>query len=154
MKRVLRILSVFAALILGAIGYGQIVGFTGSPPTGIGVRDGRLTPCKASPNCVTSYDRDGYSAIAPLKIDGDVAAVMAKLKAALGTLPRIETVDANGGYLYVTQRSKLMGYVDDVEFLYDPGAGVVHVRSASRLGHSDLGANRDRIERLRAALGG
>lgn len=154
MKRVFRILQVLIGLGLATIGYGQAVGFSGSPPTDIGVRDGRLTPCKTSPNCVTSYDRDGYSAIAPLKIDGDVGAVMTKLKAALANQPRVTIVDASGGYLYVTQRSKLMGYVDDVEFLFDPGAGVVHVRSASRLGHSDLGINRDRIERLRAALGG
>jgi uncharacterized protein (DUF1499 family) len=154
MKRVVRILAVFAALVGAAIAYGQAVGFTGSPPTDIGVRGGRLAPCKTSPNCVTSYDHEGYSAIAPLKIDGDVATAMAKLKTAVGTLPRVTVVDANGGYLYVTQRSKLMGYVDDVEFLFDPGAGVVHVRSASRLGHSDMGVNRDRIERLRAALGG
>ena len=56
------------------------------------------------------------------------------------------------GYLYAEFRSKLMGFVDDVEFLADPAAGVVHVRSASRLGRRDFGVNRSRIEALRAIL--
>jgi uncharacterized protein (DUF1499 family) len=45
-----------------------------------------------------------------------------------------------------------MGFVDDVEFLADRASGVVHVRSASRLGRRDFGVNRARIEELRAIL--
>jgi uncharacterized protein (DUF1499 family) len=67
-------------------------------------------------------------------------------------MPRTTVVAAETGYLYAEFRSKLMGFVDDVEFLVDPAKGVIHVRSASRLGRRDFGVNRDRIERLRSLL--
>jgi uncharacterized protein (DUF1499 family) len=63
----------------------------------------------------------------------------------------VEVVTDNGNYLYATFTTPLMKYVDDTEFLF-MGDGIVHVRSASRVGHSDLGANAERIERLRKAL--
>ena len=61
-------------------------------------------------------------------------------------------VQVEPGYLYAEFRSKLMGFVDDVEFLADPVKGVVHVRSASRLGRRDFGVNRERVEQLRSIL--
>lgn len=118
----------------------------GEPPQDIGVVDGRLTACPDSPNCVTSYASDETHGIAPLQ------ATLEQVRGALNGMERTNIVNQDGNYLYVEFTTALMGYVDDVEFLYDPAAGVTHVRSASRLGYSDLGANRKRIEALRAAL--
>jgi uncharacterized protein (DUF1499 family) len=59
----------------------------------------------------------------------------------------------DGNYLYAEYKSALLGYVDDVELLLDEKAALVHVRSASRLGRSDFGVNRKRIEELRRLIG-
>jgi uncharacterized protein (DUF1499 family) len=61
-------------------------------------------------------------------------------------------VEEEAGYLHAVCRSRLFGWADDLELRIDTEAGVVHVRSASRVGYSDLGVNRRRVERLRAAL--
>jgi uncharacterized protein (DUF1499 family) len=67
-------------------------------------------------------------------------------------MERTTIIEATDSYLYAEFKSKLMGYVDDVEFYLDPAANVIQVRSASRLGQSDLGVNRQRIETIRQKL--
>ena len=115
-------------------------------PTNLGVKNGYLAPCKRTPNCVSSQadasDREHY--IAPLK------ASMEEVRKAVESLPRTRIVLAQSNYLYAEFRSKLLGYVDDVEFFFDGAA--VQVRSASRLGRRDFGVNRARIEQLRKML--
>lgn len=118
----------------------------GEPPTNIGVLNDRLTPCPDSPNCVSSFETDEEHGIQPL------AAPLADIEQVLVGLDEANIVSSDGNYLYAEFTSRIMGYVDDVEFLYDANAGVTHVRSASRLGYSDLGANRNRIEGIRSAL--
>jgi len=56
--------------------------------------------------------------------------------------------------LHATYKTPLVGYTDDLELLLDEDSGVLHIRSASRIGRSDLGANRKRIEALRLLLKG
>jgi uncharacterized protein (DUF1499 family) len=119
----------------------------GEPPQNIGVQNGRLTPCPDSPNCVSSFATDETHAIEPL------AASLADVERVLLEFDDTNIVSSEGDYLYAEFTTRIMGYVDDVEFLYDRNNGVTHVRSASRLGYSDLGANRNRIERIRSALG-
>ncbi len=119
----------------------------GEPPQNIGVLNGRLTPCPDSPNCVSSFATDETHAIEPL------AASLADVERVLLEFDDTNIVSSEGDYLYAEFTTRIMGYVDDVEFLYDRNNGVTHVRSASRLGYSDLGANRNRIERIRSALG-
>lgn len=118
----------------------------GEPPANIGVQDGRLTPCPDSPNCVSSYESDETHGIAPLSAD------LEAIRGVLVDQERTNIVRQEGNYLYAEFTSSIMGFVDDVEFLHDPASGLTHVRSASRLGYSDLGANRNRIEAIRAAL--
>ncbi len=118
----------------------------GEAPQNLGVQDGRLIPCPESPNCVSSFETDETHGIAPLAADIDA------IEAVLLAQERTNIVRKQGNYLYAEFTSRIMGFVDDVEFLYDPASQQTHVRSASRLGYSDLGANRDRIESIRAAL--
>ena len=117
-------------------------------PSNLGVRDGRLAPCKRTPNCVSSQadpgDREHY--IAPIPFTG----TMADLKRAVESMERATVIAVQDNYLYAEYRSKLLGYVDDVELYL--GTGLVHVRSASRLGRRDFGVNRKRVERLRSLL--
>jgi uncharacterized protein (DUF1499 family) len=128
--------------------------FAGKQPTNLGVRDGQLTACPSSPNCVNSQAAasDVAHAIAPIQFGGDSAATMADLKMVIRSMPRTSIVKQANDYLYVEFASKLMGFVDDVEFYFDPSSKNIQVRSASRLGESDLGVNRQRIEEIRSAL--
>jgi uncharacterized protein (DUF1499 family) len=124
---------------------------SGSPAENLGIHDGRLTPCPDSPNCVNSQASDPRHAIAPLPLKGSAQATQALLKQLLASEPRTRLVEESPGYLRAEFSSKLMRFVDDVEFMI--GATAVDVRSASRLGYADFDVNRERIERLRQRLG-
>jgi uncharacterized protein (DUF1499 family) len=126
--------------------------FAGKRPTNLGIQNGRLAPCPSTPNCVCSYDQDAQHQIEPLTYRSSPAEAMAALKRVIQAMERTKIITESENYLYVEFTSKLMGYVDDVEFYLDSAAGVIQVRSASRLGQSDLGVNRKRIEQIRAAL--
>jgi uncharacterized protein (DUF1499 family) len=123
------------------------VSFSFRRPTNLGVKDGLLAPCRSSPNCVSSQadrsDREHY--IEPLR------ASMEDVRKAVAALPRTRIVLAHPNYLHAEFRSRLLGFVDDVEFFFDGVA--IQVRSASRLGRRDFGVNRARIEQLRRMLG-
>ena len=123
-------------------------------PDDLGASGGLLGGCPESPNCVSSASpaSDEQHSIAPFAVQGDGQAAWTALVAAVAALPRTEIVKNEGGYLQAVQTSALMRYNDDFEFLLDSGAGVIHVRSASRVGYGDMGVNRDRIETVRAAL--
>jgi uncharacterized protein (DUF1499 family) len=122
----------------------------GARPAALGVRDGRLAPCPANPNCVSSQEPGADKRVEPLPFSGPATAAMQRLAAIVRSLPRATVVSATGSYLHAEFRSAVFRFVDDVEFLADEAAGVVHVRSASRLGSSDFGVNRRRVEAIRA----
>ena len=119
-------------------------------PTNLGLKDGRLAPCKRTPNCVSSQAeaQDREHQIAPIAFRGS----MAELRRAVESMPRATVIRAEPNYLYAEFRTPLMRYVDDVELYYDERAGLVQVRSASRLGRRDFGVNRRRVEELRALI--
>ena len=118
----------------------------GEPPQNIGVRDGRLTACPESPNCVSSYESSEEHSIAALKAN------LTQIQQILLTIDGANIVEQSSNYLYAEFTSSLMGYVDDVEFLYDAASNATQVRSASRIGYSDMGANRKRVEAIRSQL--
>lgn len=128
-------------------------GLAGVLATGSRVEQGKLAPCPDTPNCVNSQAA-GSSAIAPLAYCGDAQLAWARLHAVLSRWPRIRIVAYADGYLRAEARSRVFGFVDDVEFVLDLDAEVIHVRSASRVGYSDFGVNRRRIEKLRGVLCG
>jgi len=129
-----------------------IFSFSGTRPTNIGVTDGKLLACPDSPNCVSSQSTDAEHKIAPLGYIGDPAKALADLKAVIENMPRTKIITAEGNYIYAEFTSAFMGYVDDVEFYLNIDKSLIEVRSASRLGQSDLGVNRDRVEAIRAQL--
>lgn len=155
--RLLLLVGLAAAALVAA---GQAGLLQGTAPTSLGVRDGRLQPPSARPNSVSSqaalwpdHPQARDAAIAPLPLQpGGGPATMARLQALVQATPGARIVQAEPGYLRAEFTSRWLGFVDDAEFWLDPAAGVVQVRSASRLGRRDLGVNRARIERLRAAL--
>ncbi|MGF1514856.1 MAG: DUF1499 domain-containing protein [Elainellaceae cyanobacterium] len=129
----------------------MVLSFSGTRPNNLGLQGDKLTDCPGSPNCVNSQapQSDGEHHIEPIAC-GDVDTAMARLKSVVGSMARTTIVTESENYLYAEFKSALMGFVDDVEFYLDKAAGVIHVRSASRLGKSDLGTNRKRVEDIRA----
>lgn len=115
----------------------------------LGVHDGRLAACPAKPNCVSSQAKGRYR-VAPLTFTGSASLAMARLKQILASLPRTRIVEESNGYLRAEVASRIFGFVDDIEFYLDEPSALVHVRSASRVGYSDFGVNRARVETIRA----
>lgn len=157
LKKLLVILMSLLAVAIVSIAIfiaipGEKTMFAGKRPTNLGIQSGQLAACPSSPNCVTSFSQDAEHKIEPLTYSSTPTVAMTSLKMAIASLDKTKIIDQTDNYLYVEFTSSLMGFVDDVEFLLDEGAKVIHVRSASRLGQSDLGVNRKRIETIKTKL--
>ena len=125
-------------------------GCGGNMPDNIGGTDGRLVPCPSSPNCVSSLEgEDAEHTIAPLIYTGTLTDARQRLLDIIQSMKRVTIVTADERYIHAEFRSALFRFVDDVEFSFDDEQKIIHVRSASRVGHSDLGVNRKRIEAIR-----
>lgn len=131
----------------------------GTQPTDLGVKDGRLKAPSLTRNSVSSqaalypdHPQTTYAKIEPLPLkNGDAAASFLALTSALQLVQGITVVDQRPDYLYAQAETRWLKFVDDLEFWVNPAAGVVELRSASRLGREDFGANRQRIEAVRSA---
>ena len=158
------LLRVFAFLLLAVlIVFGlwlAFVNFTGREnsmwfggrPSTLGVKEGKLAGPRKTPNSVVSEGIESThpAYVAPIAFTGDPRAALAKLGAVLQALDRVTLIKVEETYLYAEFRSKTLGYVDDFEARVDSAASVIHVRSSSRLGYSDKGFNRSRVELIRA----
>lgn len=155
--RILKWLAIALAVLAAAgVGAGRLGLLQGTAPQDLGVNGGRLKPPSVTPNSVSSqaglyagHPRQIEARIEPLRYQGDGAAAMARLAALVEATDGARIVKREADYLYATYTTPLMRYVDDVEFWRAPTGGLIEVRSASRIGESDLGANRARIEALR-----
>jgi uncharacterized protein (DUF1499 family) len=121
--------------------------FSGARPNNLGVQAGKFAPCPSTPNCVSSQAQDVAHQIQPI-----ASTSLAKVKVAIAKIPDAVIISETDSYLYAEFTSSLMGFVDDVEFYVDSASDVIQVRSASRLGESDLGANRQRISLIRSMM--
>jgi len=153
------VLIVVLAVVLGAIAAGQAGLFQSTAPNDLGVHDGRLKPPSNTDNSVTSqaalypdHPQRAYADIAPLPLRDDGPATLARIKTVVAAMDGAKIVRSEPDYLYAQYTTRLMKFVDDVEFWYDPKAQVIQVRSASRVGKGDMGVNRQRVEAVRAAL--
>ena len=140
MRNVFLSLSVF--LLMGSLSFAQ----SGAPPLGEG---GKLKACPRSPNCVSSQATDPEHAIAPIVYTGSRAEAYVRLKKVLTEMKRTTIVTEQEDYLHAEARSFIFRFVDDVEFFFPAAEKLIHVRSASRVGNSDLGVNRKRVEDIR-----
>jgi uncharacterized protein (DUF1499 family) len=134
------------ALIISVL----LTGCSGSRPTNLGIRDGKLAPCPESPNCVSSQSTDKKHFIKPLSYDGSLAEARGKLVSIIQTMKRSRIISQEDTYIHAEFTSALFRFVDDTEFYFDDRAKTIHMRSASRIGYSDLGVNRKRIETIRS----
>jgi uncharacterized protein (DUF1499 family) len=145
-------------LVVVAVAVGQLGFLQGTPPDDLGVREGKLKPPSMTENSVTSqaalypdHPQRKYAEIAPLPVKGEGPVSIAQIKAIVEGMDGAKVVKSEPGYVYAQFTTRLMKYVDDVEFWFDPAANVIQVRSASRVGRGDMGVNRKRIEAVRAA---
>jgi uncharacterized protein (DUF1499 family) len=147
-------LAVVAVLVAARLG-----AFAGRAPDNLGLRDGKLKPPSKTDNSVSSQadlwpeaSQREYARIEPLRLTGDANATLGRIAAIVEDLPGARIVERRDDYLYAQFTSAMLRFVDDVEFWADPAAGVIQVRSASRVGRKDFGVNRARIEGIRARL--
>src|SRR5690242_15255804 len=124
----------------------------GKRPPDLGVTGGRLKPAPKSPNAVSSQAEDVQHRIAPLSYQTLQAQAIETLAKIIEATPRTRIITRSIDYLYAEYDSALLGFVDDVEFYFEPRTKLVQVRSASRLGYSDFGVNRARVEDIRRRL--
>ena len=158
MMKILGFLGLFALVAaLLVFTAGQMGMLSGKPPDDLGVRGGRLKPPAQTPNSVSSqaslypdHPQRFNAGVPPIAYTGDAQQAMARLTVLLEKTPGCVLVTREPGYLYTQWTTRRLKFTDDVEFLLDPVASVIHVRSASRLGSNDLGVNRLRVEALRA----
>lgn len=141
-----------AASPLQAIPVTAMFSFSSSRPANLGMTDNGFAACPKTPNCVNSFSTNPVHQIEPLHYTSSPETAFMKLKQTIAALPRTKIIRETDTYLYTEFTSRFMGFVDDVEFYLDKPAGVIQVRSASRLGESDLGVNRRRVELIRTKL--
>ncbi len=143
-----------AAFIVTQLGF-----LGGASPADLGVSGSRFKPPSPTPNSVSSqaalypdHPQRMYADIEPLPMkNGDAASSMAALAAVLQAMPNMTVVVRKPDYIHAEAQTRWLKFVDDLEFWANPALGVIDLRSASRLGRKDLGANRKRIEAIRSA---
>jgi len=109
----------------------------------------KLEPCPDKPNCVFSGSKDPEHAIEAYRYTGELSTVKQMLVRVIQAQARTKIVEQQDNYIHATFTSLILRFTDDVEFLFDDREKIIHVRSASRVGRSDFGVNRKRIETLR-----
>ena len=133
-------------LLLSAV----VFGCSASRPAHLEVTDGKFQPCPDSPNCVSSQSPDKKHFIEPIHYEGTQQQAKERLMAVIQGMKRSKIVTITDQYIHAEFTSAFFRFVDDVEFYFDDRAKTLHVRSASRIGHSDFGVNRKRMEELRS----
>ena len=143
-----------AALVAVEYAGGQQMGlFSGSRPANLGFTNGKFSPPSWKPNCVSStVEKSDAHYVEPLTLAGSADEAWKKLRDIVKASARVNVVQDSPVYLHAEFKSAGLGFVDDVEFARDDGAGVIHVRSAARLGVRDFNVNRARIETIRARM--
>lgn len=139
-------------LLIILISLGLFLHCTGTRPDDIGIKEnGKLLPCPQSPNCVNSQVdvEDEVHYIKPLEYSGSLKGAKLVLEQVIADQERSKIIENSENYIYAEFTSKIMRYVDDVEFTFDDKNKLIHVRSASRLGKKDFGVNRERIEKIK-----
>ncbi len=148
-RRLVWYISVLLILFICLLGI-RLMG--SSQPSGLGVTNGNLGSCPSSPNCVSTESNDAAHQIEPLEFTGSESDARKKIIQVVQEMPRTTLVTETKSYLHFECRSRLFRFIDDLEFYIDPKNKKIQMRSASRIGYSDLGVNRDRINKIQHAF--
>ena len=145
--RILLIVLIVIVVLIGGVSIMMIVK-NQKTPENLGVTSGKLAPVPSSPNAVSSQTDIEEKRVDPLPFKSDLDSSKAAVLKALGEYGDIEVMSDSKNYIYAVHTTKTMRYRDDLEFYFDEGEQVVHFRSASRVGYSDRGLNRERYNKL------
>lgn len=151
-------ITLFTAVVMGTLVLaGQLGVLRGRQPNDIGIQNGRLKPPSWTPNSVSTqadlypdHPQKDYARIAPIQFTGDGERAMLRIADILKHSERTVIVTQKSDYLYAQCTTRILRFTDDLEFWLDKSAGVIQVRSASRLGRKDFNVNRERVETIRA----
>jgi uncharacterized protein (DUF1499 family) len=119
-------------------------------PKNIGLTENGLNKCPEKPNCIVSMGQGENHTVLPIKYETSRPAAVNLLQSIVSSMPGAEIVTATDNYLYAEFRSRILKFVDDVEFFFPLEESVIHYRSASRLGYYDFGVNVKRMEYIRS----
>jgi uncharacterized protein (DUF1499 family) len=133
-------------LLLMVLMFGCSVG----RPVNLGITDGKLLPCPDSPNCVSSQSKDKRHFIEPVRYEGDQQWARDRLIAVIKGMRRSKIETVRDDYIHAEFTSAIFRFVDDIEFYFDDNTKTMHIRSAARIGYSDFGVNRKRLEEIRS----
>ncbi len=146
---------VLVALLLVVAGQSGLL--RGKAPSDLGLNEGKLKRPNRTENSACSqadlwpdHPMRDYARVQPLRYSGDGKAAMSKLAGIVSRWPSTTVIKNEPAYIYAQASTKLLKFTDDIEFALDESAGVIHVRSASRLGRKDFGVNRARVEAIRS----
>ncbi len=112
----------------------------------------QLRPCPSSPNCVSSQAADPGHRMVPIPFTGAQEDAQSRLRTIIRALPRAEITRDEPGYLAVSFRSRVFGFLDEAEFVVDGDSRLIHFRSGARTGYYDFGVNRSRMEGIAEAF--
>lgn len=144
-----RLAVILLITIVGLYG----LSMTAPRPTNLGVSNGMLAKCPSSPNCVSTQADNPDQQMPAIPFDCHADEMLVRIKDMIQSeFPRATLISESGNYLHFEFKSLIFRFVDDVELFVDDKASVVHFRSASRVGHSDLGANRKRMRKISESL--
>jgi uncharacterized protein (DUF1499 family) len=149
---IITISATLIAIILSAIFGSRWYNAGYSHPKGLGLVQGQLTECSKSPNCVSSLTVQASKLIAPISNNATPELTWLMLHEVVGGMPQALLITEDDNYRHYQFTTPLMGFIDDVELLFDREEQLIQVKSASRVGESDIGANRKRVELLRKRL--
>ncbi len=135
--------------ILGGSLFLLLLGCAGRKPMDLGVSQGRLVSCPKSPNCVSTQAPDEKHRMEPFRYGTSREAARERMLDVLRSMPRTRIVETTDDYIHAECSTRIFRFVDDVEIFFNDGDRTVHFRSASRVGYSDFGANRERMEEIR-----
>jgi len=139
----------FLAIVVGFIALRVIIAVVSPKVIKIRPPNGQLAECPDSPNCVSSQAVRADQKVDPLKYTGPMEEAKLRLRLVIDGMPGTKVLQDDRVYLQVECQTMVFGFIDDVEFLMDDARKIIHIRSASRLGYSDLGTNRRRAEKIR-----
>lgn len=152
MKILLILLGIAAGLAALVSVAGMVWAWTARRPGNLGIHERRLAPAPETPNCVATQSGNAEQRMDPMPYEGGRAAAQKKLLAVLKAMPRTKVLVNEPGYVWVVCRTAFFRFPDDVEFAFDDDRKVIDFRAAARLGTSDFGVNRARMEKIRQAF--
>ena len=118
-------------------------------PENLGIKNQRLLPCPDTPNCVSSQENNLRNHIQPITFEDSLEQAKLRIYQVINSMYGTKIITLTDFYWHVEFTTKILRFIDDVEFYFDAFQSQIHVRSASRRGYWDLGVNRRRVERIR-----